>query len=79
MITRLLNNLRNIVVAEQRLPSGQERPYVGIHMQCCNVYVRAYANHDHSAFVGWCARCATQVRIPIVEEGGSTDRFFGAT
>lgn len=66
-------------MAEHKLPSPQERPYVGVHMQCCNVYVRAYANHDLSAYVGWCARCASQVRIPIVEEGGSSDRFFGAT
>ncbi|MBT4866230.1 MAG: hypothetical protein HON53_14095 [Planctomycetaceae bacterium] len=66
-------------MADQQLPSGQERQYVGVHMKCCNVYVRAYVNHDNSAFVGWCARCAKQTRIPIVAEGGSTGRFFGAS
>ena len=48
-------------------------------MKCCNVYVRAYINADQSAFVVFCPRCTAQVRIPIVEEGGSTDRFFGAS
>ena len=55
------------------------REYVGIHLKCCNVYVRAYVNAAHDAFVGWCPRCATQVRIPIVKDGGSTDRFFEAS
>ena len=50
--------------------------FVGIHMKCCNVYIRAYANASKDAFVGWCPRCCAPVRIPIVEEGGSTDRFF---
>jgi len=56
--------------------SNNARPFVGIHMQCCNVYIRAYANASQDAFVGWCPRCCAPVRVPIVEEGGSTDRFF---
>jgi hypothetical protein len=45
-------------------------------MKCCNVYIRAYANASKDAFVGWCPKCCAPVRVPIVEEGGSTDRFF---
>ena len=56
--------------------SNNTRPFVGIHMKCCNVYIRAYANALKEAFVGWCPRCCAPVWIPIVEEGGSTDRFF---
>ena len=61
---------------ESQQPDKAERPFVGIHLKCCNVYVRAYANAAQNAFVAWCPRCAAPVRVPIVKEGGSTSRFF---
>jgi hypothetical protein len=64
------------------MPDGDsqsnERPYVGVHLQCCNVYVRAYLNAAGNAYVTFCPRCTTQVRIRAVAEGGSTDHFFSA-
>ncbi len=59
--------------------TGQQRPFVGVHMKCCNVYVRAHLNSQQDAYVAWCPRCAAQVRIRVVQEGGSTDRFFEAS
>ncbi|GAB4154869.1 MAG: hypothetical protein Tsb009_31600 [Planctomycetaceae bacterium] len=59
--------------------SQQGRPFVGVHMKCCNVYVRAYLNADKSAYVGWCPRCAHQVRLKVVECGGSESQFFEAS
>lgn len=56
-----------------------ETPFLGVHMKCCNVYIRAYRNAAGDAFVGWCPRCASQVRIEIVAEGGSRERFFEAS
>lgn len=61
----------------QSQPAGG-RPFVGVHMQCCNVYIRIYMNASKDAFVGWCPRCTAQIRIPIVEDGGTSDRFFSA-
>ena len=66
-------------VAENRPQSGGEKPFLGVHMKCCNVYIRAYVNAKGDAFVGWCPRCATQFRVEIVEKGGSTSRFFEAS
>lgn len=62
-------------------PTGEERAFVGVHMKCCNVYVRAYINAAKDAFVGWCPRCAKQVRVAIVTDPrqGSTDQFFEAS
>ncbi len=57
----------------------QERSFVGVHMKCCNVYTRAYLNVQRDAFVGWCPRCAGQMRIRVVEEGGTDARFFEAS
>ncbi len=63
----------------QQSGGGQKRPFVGIHMKCCNVYVRAYLNAQQTAFVAFCPRCAGQAQIKVVKDGGSTDRFFEAT
>ncbi|HCS53399.1 hypothetical protein [uncultured Rubinisphaera sp.] len=51
---------------------------LGIHMKCCNVYIYAHINAVKDAYVGWCPKCAKQVRINISKEGGSTSRFFEA-
>ena len=66
-------------MADKSSASGQAKPFVGVHMKCCNLYTRAYLNASGEAFVGWCARCGKQVRINVVEEGGSSDRFFEAS
>lgn len=67
------------MATEQPTPPTGTPQFVGIHMKCCNVYVRANINHAKDAFVGWCPRCCAQVRIPIVHEGGSKGRFFSAS
>lgn len=56
-----------------------ERPFVGVYLKCCNTYVRLYINHAGNAYAGWCPKCATPVRVPIVAEGGSESRFFEAS
>ena len=66
-------------VAEESANSGSAKPFIGVHMKCCNTYVRAYVNQACDAYIGWCPRCATQVRITIVDKGGSTGRFFEAS
>jgi len=52
------------------------RPFLSVHLKCCNVYQRIYPNAAADAYVGWCPRCAAAVRVPIVNEGGSNQRFF---
>lgn len=60
-------------------PNPPERPFLGVHLRCCNVYTRLYLNAAKEAYVGWCPRCAKQVRVAVVKEGGSTGRFFEAS
>jgi len=55
------------------------KPFVGLHLRCCNVYVRAYPNADQSAFVARCPRCGAPVKIDVVDEGGATGQFFAAS
>ncbi len=63
----------------QPKPNPKERPFLGVHLGCCNVYSRLYLNAANTAYVGFCPRCAKQVRAEVVEEGGSTNRFFEAS
>jgi hypothetical protein len=54
------------------------RPFLGVHFECCNVYVHIYRNATETAYEGHCPRCGRIVRIPI-GEGGSSSRIFRAS
>ncbi len=53
------------------------RPFLGIHFACCDVYIRVYANHERTAYVGACPKCAKRVTFQI-GSGGTDSRFFTA-
>jgi len=62
---------------ETDITMGTPRPFVGVVLQCCHVYVRLYVNAAGDRFTGWCPKCLKQVEILLSEEG-TTDRFFVA-
>lgn len=66
-------------MSESQQRESTQRPFVGVHLKCCNTYARLYVNAAGDAFAGWCPRCAMPVRVPIVKDGGSTSRFFEAS
>ncbi len=53
------------------------RPFIGMYFKCCKVYSRIYLNKAGDAFVGWCPKCAAQVRVKVSPTGPG-DRFFSA-
>ncbi|HVP06516.1 MAG TPA: hypothetical protein VMS71_01640 [Candidatus Acidoferrum sp.] len=57
--------------------SGQKRPFIGVHFQCCKVYSRIYLNAAGTAFVGWCPKCAKKAEVKVSPTGSPT-RFFTA-
>ena len=58
-----------------RQETEASRRFVGVHFNCCDVYTRIYINHEQSAYVGHCPRCAKRVRMAI-GPGGTDSRFF---
>ena len=52
-----------------------QRKFVGVKFECCATYARIYINHEETAYVGNCPRCAKQVRLKI-GAGGTDARFF---
>jgi hypothetical protein len=72
-------NTPSINTPDANGPAAHARKeFIGIMMKCCRTYVRAYLNPNGDAFIGRCPRCLALVRIDVVEEGGSPNRFFEA-
>ncbi|MCP4725616.1 MAG: hypothetical protein GY863_11295 [bacterium] len=55
--------------------SKEQKPFIGIHFKCCNVYNRIYMNNKKDAFVGWCPKCAKRVHIGISPDGVDSKYF----
>jgi hypothetical protein len=58
--------------------SLRDRPWVGIHFDCCGVYARIYRNPEGTAYRGACPRCRRSVTLRV-GTGGTDARFFQAT
>ncbi len=63
--------------AQQAGSSAAAGQFLGVHFQCCDVYVRVYPNAERTAYQGNCPRCARPVKFLIGEEG-TCARFFSA-
>lgn len=54
-----------------------QRPWLGIHFECCGVYARVYRNREATMYHGRCPQCLRRVRI-LVGPDGTGARFFRA-
>ena len=62
---------------KSRRSKGAQRPYLGVHYRCCNLYARAYLDATREAFVGTCPKCGRSIRMRV-SPGGSSERFWSA-
>ncbi|MCL1947362.1 MAG: hypothetical protein FWF51_09495 [Chitinivibrionia bacterium] len=51
------------------------RPFLGVHFECCDMYVRLYRPIERPFYQGRCPKCGKPVFIPV-GEGGTSSRFF---
>lgn len=63
---------------EQGGSSLRDRPWIGIHFDCCSVYARVYRNPEGTAYRGACPRCRRSITLRVGCEGTDA-RFFQAT
>ena len=54
-----------------------QKKFLGIMFECCNIYKRVYVNKEGNAYEGRCPKCYAQVTVRIGSEG-SDNRFFRA-
>ena len=55
----------------------EQKKFIGIYFECCNVYSRIYKNKEGTHYTGRCPRCMRAVKVGI-GEGGTNARFFRA-
>ena len=59
------------------MKNNEQKKFLGILFECCNVYGRIYKNKEGTHYEGRCPRCMKYIQIKI-GEGGSNQRFFKA-
>ena len=55
----------------------QDKKFLGIMFECCNIYRRIYINKDGNAYEGRCPKCFGEVKV-IIGRDGSEKRIFRA-
>jgi len=71
-------SLREDAGDDQPSRPARERPWVGIHFECCGVYLRVYRNREGTAYQANCPRCGLPVRLRV-GPGGTSERIFRAS
>jgi len=52
-----------------------DRPWIGVHFTCSNMYIRVPKNRDKSGYTARCPRCGKCMRFRV-GSAGTAERFF---
>lgn len=67
--------LRDVTEAPASGGSAGDRPWIGIHFQCCGVYTRVYRHRDATSYEGRCPKCAAKVNLRVGPDGVASRVF----
>jgi hypothetical protein len=69
-------DISSLPQSQSESPSGSDnRPFLSVLFECCNVYQRVYRNPTDTAYIARCPRCARTATFPV-GQGGTTSRTF---
>ena len=52
--------------------AGAGLSWIGVHMECCNIYMRILRRPTSRQYVGRCPKCGRSVRVRVGPEGVSS-------
>lgn len=67
--------LRNASTTPESVGQPTERPWIGIHFQCCGVYTRVYREPRAASYEGRCPKCAARVSLRVGPDGVASRVF----
>jgi hypothetical protein len=50
-----------------------ERPWIGVHFECCGIYARVYRDVSADRYESRCPKCAAPITIRVSPDGVSTN------
>ena len=70
-------DISSLSESQSQTPSQptQNRPYLSVLFECCNVYQRVYRNPADPAYTARCPRCGRTATFPVGEAGTTTRTF----
>jgi len=56
--------------------SPADRPWIGIHFECCGIYRRVYRSPEDHEYIGHCPKCARKVTLKVGPDGVASRVFI---
>ena len=67
--------LRDASATPASAEQAGDRPWIGIHFQCCGIYTRVYRQREATSYEGRCPRCAAKVSLRVGPDGVASRVF----
>ena len=67
--------LRDASAPAESAAQPVDRPWIGVHFQCCGVYTRVYREPRATSYEGRCPKCAAKVSLRVGPDGVASRVF----
>lgn len=66
----------NLTAVEPHSAAAADRPWIGIHFECCGTYRRVYRSPEDREYIGHCPKCARKVTLKVGPDGVASRVFI---